>query len=172
MTKVSNFNIERSFEQAAARLDKTARGKRRRRSDAGKSRTAKPVETHLRELLAGHRRPRMKELLSDLETFCRSHDLRTISRATVYQFMARVRTTEHRVGELPPVVRAALYNLDDDAMVPAAQLAFYCFNYGDLGAMSFAAGLPWLALFQAARMRGWRFRSKGVLEAVMRVRRI
>jgi len=80
--------------------------------------------------------------------------------------MSRVATWVH----LPPAVRAALYNLDDDAMVPAAQLAFYCFNYGNLGAMSYAAGMPWLALFQAKRMRGWRFSSKGVLDAVMRVR--
>jgi hypothetical protein len=128
------------------------------------------VEIYLRELLAGHRRPRMKELLRELDAFCRSRGLRTVSRATVYQFMARVRTAEHRAGDMPPAVRAALYNLDDDTMVPAAQLAFYCFNYGNLGAMSYAAGMPWLALFQAARMRGWRFMSRGVLEAVVRVR--
>jgi hypothetical protein len=54
--------------------------------------------------------------------------------------------------------------------VPGHQLAFYCFNYGSLGAISYAAGLPWLDLYQARRMRGWRPRSFGLLLAVMRRR--
>jgi hypothetical protein len=54
--------------------------------------------------------------------------------------------------------------------VPGHQLAFYCFDYGSLAAISFAAGLPWLDLYQARRMRGWRPRSFGLLAAVMRRR--
>lgn len=52
-------------------------------------------------------------------------------------------TRVYRVAGLPPAARHALYNLGDDSHVPAHQLAFYCFNYGDSAAMSFAAGLPW-----------------------------
>ena len=69
-------------------------------------------------------------------------------------------------------VAATLYNLAPDAVVPGAQLVFYCFNYGSLAAMSFAAGLPWLDLRRASRLRGWRSRSRGLLDAVMRVRGI
>ena len=86
--------------------------------------------------------------------------------------MARLPTPGHRVGDLPEAVRSALYNLDDETTVPGTQLAFYCFNYGGPTALSFAAGLPWLSLYQASRLRGWRRKSKGVLRAVMRVRRI
>ncbi len=56
--------------------------------------------------------------------------------------------------------------------VPGPQLAFYCLNYGGIGAISFAAGLPWLALYQAALIPGWRRRSGGLLEAIRRVRGI
>jgi hypothetical protein len=47
---------------------------------------------------------------------------------------------------------------------------FYCLNYGSLAAMSFAAGLPWLDLHQARHLRGWRPRSRGLLDAVLRAR--
>ena len=73
---------------------------------------------------------------------------------------------------MPPWVRGALYNFDDESLVPEAQIAFYCFNYGDLRAMSYAAGLPWLALYQAVRTPGWRPKSRGVALAVLRVRGI
>ena len=35
-----------------------------------------------------------------------------------------------------------------------------------------AAGLPWLAIYQALKMRGFRRKSRGLAEAVARVRRI
>jgi hypothetical protein len=129
------------------------------------------VASRLAALLLGRERPRMKELLAELESQCVRAGERVPSRATVYQFMARVATPEHRVGDLPGPVRAALYNLEDDSRVPEAQIAFYCFNYGDASAMSFAAGLRWLSLYQAVRMRGWRPKSKGALMAAMRARR-
>jgi hypothetical protein len=78
----------------------------------------------------------------------------------------------YRVGDLPAPVQDALYNLEPDSEVPAHQLAFYCVNYGDLEAVSFAAGLPWLAIYQALRMRGYRPKSRGLIEAVARARRI
>jgi hypothetical protein len=76
------------------------------------------------------------------------------------------------VSDLPEPVREALYNLDATSLVPGPQLAFYCFNYGDLAAVSFAAGLPWLDLYRALRMPGYRPKSRGLLEAVARVRGI
>jgi hypothetical protein len=72
----------------------------------------------------------------------------------LYQAMAKLRTPERRVGDLPKAVREALYNFDADSCVPEAQIAFCCFNYGTVAAMSFAAGLRWLALYQTRRMRG------------------
>ena len=57
-------------------------------------------------------------------------------------------------------------------LVPGHQLAFYCFNYGTSDVMSFAAGLPWLDLYQAAHLRGWWPRSRGLLDASLRARRI
>lgn len=74
------------------------------------------------------------------------------------------------MADLPPAVRDALYNLTADSEVPGHQVAFYCFNYGDSAAVSFAAGLPWLALYQAGRLPGFRPRSRGLFEAVMRAR--
>jgi len=73
---------------------------------------------------------------------------------------------------LPSSVQAALYNLELSAPVPGRQLAFALFHYGDLAALSFAAGLPWLSLYQAARLPAWRPRTRGLLEAVLRVRGI
>ena len=72
------------------------------------------------------------------------------------------------MATLPTPVVDALYNIAPDGRVPGHQLAFHCFNYGSLGAISYAAGLPWLDLYQARRMRGWRPRSFGLLLAVMR----
>jgi len=114
----------------------------------------------------------MAELLRRLGAECRRKGTTPPSRATVYSFLATVRTPERQVRNLPAVVQRALYNLERDSRVPEAQIAFYCFNYGELGALSYAAGLPWLALYQGRRMRGWRRRSRGLLEAVARVRRI
>ncbi|HEV8240093.1 MAG TPA: hypothetical protein VGS57_12050 [Thermoanaerobaculia bacterium] len=86
--------------------------------------------------------------------------------------MATTPAGSYSIAGLPAAVRATLYNLSDTGEVPGHQLAFYCFNYGGLEAMSFAAGLPWLALYQAARMRGWRPRSRGLLAAVLDAREI
>jgi hypothetical protein len=69
-------------------------------------------------------------------------------------------------------VQGALYNLGPTGQVPGHQLVFHAFQHGDTRAMSFAAGLPWLDLYQAQRMRGWRARSRGLLDAVMRRRGI
>jgi hypothetical protein len=90
----------------------------------------------------------------------------------VYKLLDKLSTPTYRLADLPSAVVAALYNLVPTSNVPGHQLAFYCFNYGDLSAVSFAAGLPWLALHQARRMPGYRPRSRGLLEAVVRARGI
>ena len=77
-----------------------------------------------------------------------------------------------RKGDLPRAVQDALYNFEADSEVPAHQVAFCCFNYGDLRAMGFAAGLPWLAIHQALRLPGYRARSRGPVEAVALARGI
>ena len=41
-----------------------------------------------------------------------------------------------------------------------------------VGALSFAAGLPWICLHHAARMRGFRPKSRALLRAVLSFRRI
>ena len=112
----------------------------------------------------------MARLLEELGDRCRSHGAERPSRATVYKLLASLPTPVCRLGQLPPAVQAALYNLAPDSEVPAHQVAFYCFNYGDLAAISFASGLPWLALYQALRMPGHRERSLGLLNAVAQVR--
>jgi hypothetical protein len=114
----------------------------------------------------------MRRLLENVATRCKSAGLEPPSRATVYKIMATTAGPGYRVVELPRAVRAALYNLEDGSVVPGRQVAFYCFNYGDLEAMSFAAGLPWLALFQAGRLPGCRRKSRGLIQAAMRARGI
>lgn len=103
---------------------------------------------------------------------CDAAGLKVPSRASLYNAFSTIEGHDYSIASLPPDVAATLYNLDGAARVPGRQLAFYCFNYGGLTAFSFAAGLPWLDLYQASRLRGWRARSRGLLQAVMRVRGI
>lgn len=114
----------------------------------------------------------MRQMLAEIASQCLAEGLSPPSRATVYKLMRRLPVLRYRVGDLPKSVQTALYNLGPDSDVPGHQLAFYCFAYGDLMAVSYAAGLPWLALWQALRLPGMRPRSRGLLEAVVRVRRI
>jgi len=114
----------------------------------------------------------MRALLAQLRMKCERRGLTAPSRATTYKLLARLPVPTYRVADLPAAVQSALYNLQPESRVPAHQLVFYCVNYGDLEAVSFAAGLPWLAIYQALRMRGYRPRSRGLLEAVARARRI
>ena len=109
----------------------------------------------------------MREMLDEIAAFCRQSGERIPSRSTIYRFMAQCPPRQVRIAELPDSLRKSLYNLDHDGMVPGHQLAFYAFSFGDMRALSFAAGLPWLDLYQAHRMRGWRPKSHGLLRAVM-----
>ncbi|HHH30379.1 MAG TPA: hypothetical protein ENK57_18835 [Polyangiaceae bacterium] len=126
----------------------------------------------MRELLGGYDKPNIAAVVRELEHRGAREGIRAPSRGTVYQAMNKLPTRQHRVGDLPPAVRDALYNFTPSSSVPEAQLAFYCFNYGNLAAISFAAGLGWLALHQAARMPGYRRKSRGLVDAVLQVRGI
>lgn len=167
MTEMSAFDLAASVDRARQRL-----GHGRRRADAGKTRLAPVAVTLLRKLLLGQERPRMVDVERELARACRRRGVKPPARATLYASLARVEPHSYPIGDLPARVQATLYNLDRDAAVPGHQLAFYCFNYGDLATASFAAGLPWLDLFQAGKIGGWRARSRGLLEAVLRVRGI
>lgn len=114
----------------------------------------------------------MPAMLAELASYCRQAGLRPPSRATVYKLLPTLPTRTLRVSELPLAVQQALYNLTGDSLVPAHQVAFYCINYGSLAAVSYAAGLPWLALFEARRLPGYRARCRGLLDAVMHARGI
>ena len=168
---MSIFDFAASQARATRRLAAAPKaGRRRPRSDRGTSRVDPRILQWLGESLQGYDRPMMATVRRDLARRCRHHGLEPPSRATVYKLLATLPTTTCRVAHLPPAVQQALYNLAPESDVPAHQVAFYCFNYGDLAAISFAAGLPWLALYQARRMPGHRPKSRGLLDAVAHVR--
>lgn len=170
---MSVFNLTASLERAEERLKGASKAAGRRpRSDRGTPRIDTRTLAVLVEACAGYDRPAMPELLAGVAEICRDKGLTPPSRASVYKLLSTLAPPRFTVAGLPPSVRHALYNLTGDTDVPAHQLAFYCFNYGDLAAISFAAGLPWLALYQAARMPGYRSRSRGLVEAVLRARGI
>lgn len=170
---MSAFDLRRSIESAERRLGKTpAASQRKQRSDRGQTRVSPAVVSCLTRLASGQERPRMSELLANLRRTCSKRGLKAPSRATTYKLLTRLPVPTYRVGDLPGPVQDALYNLEPDSLVPGHQLAFYCFNYGTLEAVSFAAGLPWLAVYQALRLPGYRAKSRGLAEAVARARRI
>ncbi len=169
---MSLFNLDASLEEARKRFGESPESSRRGRSDRGTSRLPGPLAEQLRGLLLGQERPPVRELLSRLAPFCRRMDYRRPSRATVYRAMERSPGHTYEIGALPTEVRRALYNMGDEGRVSGHQVAFYCLNHGGSRALSFAAGLPWLDLYQAARTRGWRSRSRGLLDAILEVRRI
>lgn len=170
---MSAFDLAASLERAEQRFA-TAEGTpaRRQRSNTGKTRLPAPLVGVLHEMARRQERPPMKDVLEAVRAVCRREGLPVPSRATVYRFLEYCPPRQVRVADLPTSVRGALYNLDPGRMVPGHQLAYYVFNYGDAQAMSYAAGLPWLDLYQASRMRGWRTRSLGVLRAVLLRRKI
>lgn len=171
---MSFIDLQKSIEKAGARFkhgDFTKQN-RQKRSDIGQFRITKAVLEHLRSLLLGQDKPEPQEILEKIKKFCAQNKHRPPSRATIYKVMAKIPSQTFAAQKLPHEVRAVLYNLDLEANIPGHQLAFYCFNYGDLRAISFAAGLPWLCLYQAYRIRGWRPKSLGLLKAVLCTRRI
>jgi hypothetical protein len=164
------FELEETQRRAALRLDRIST--RRRRSDAGQSRLHALVIRELRRAVLRQDPPSMTRLQRQLVAACTSSGIKPPARASLYNTLARIEGHRYRMADLPGYVVQALYNLAPTGEVPGHQLAFYCFNYGSMPAISYAAGLPWLDLYQAMRGRGWRPRSRGLLAAVMRARGI
>lgn len=163
------FDIDSTIANVQKRFGKSAR---RSRSDRGALRIDPRIIRWVQASLEGQDRPPMSRILEMVADRCRRNGIAPPARATVYKLLRSAAGSHYRVGDLPGPVQAALYNLEADSIVPGRQVAFYCFNYGDLAAMSFAAGLPWLALWQASRLPGHRRRSLGLLRAVLRARGI
>lgn len=130
------------------------------------------MQRFLTEGFTTQERPKFQSLLQALREFCKAQDIRFPSRASVYAFQDIANVPAYSGPDLPGSVRSALYNLDPQARIPGPQVAFYCYNYGDTAAMSFASGLPWLVLYQAARIPGYRPKSFGLLRAVLYYRNI
>jgi len=166
---MSTFDFNRAVRGAEERLGSSNR--RRVRSDRGTSRLPAAVLARLGELTAEDEQPGMAVLMREVASFCAALGLRAPCRATVYKALRTLPSPTLAVASLPDEVRRTLYNLGEVASIPAHQLAFYCLNYGEPRALSFAAGLPWLALYQASHLRGWRPRSRGLLAAIMAARR-
>jgi len=143
---------------------------RRQRRDRGMSRLRPALAARLHAHIDGYERPRIQEVLSDIRRTCRKRGWRVPSRATVYNFMARAPLPRYRVASLPPHVQDTLFNLEPESEIPGDQLVFHCMNYGGTEAISFAAGLPWRHLYCALLKRGWRPRSRGMLEAIVQTR--
>lgn len=126
-------------------------------------------------LLGGRERPRFSAAHRELVAFCRRRNLRAPSRASLYNAVDHVPVPELGWSSLPAAVQRSLYNLEPsapDATIAGDVVAFYAFNYGEPRAMSFASALPWLCLARAERRPGWRPKSRALLRAVMRRRRI
>jgi hypothetical protein len=166
-------NIQETLEKAQKRLgSSTTVSLRKRRSDRGKSRMPSALIKKINTLISARERPRMRTLLAEIKKFCIKHKFPVPTRATIYSYIKKAPVPLYHPDQLPEQVKASLYNLDLNTPVPGHQLAFYCFNYGDLKATSYAAGLPWLPLYQAAHMRGFRPKSRGLLQAVLHKRGI
>ncbi len=172
---MSLFNIDASIARARERFGEaplTVGGKRRPRSDRGRPRVPAVVIEAMAPSLHALERPPFAQMRAAVAARCQEAGCKTPARATLYALIARAPAPSYAPADLPAYVRETLYNLPGVASIPAPQLVFHCFNYGGVTAMSFASGLPWLALYQAARLRGWRPKSRGVLLAVMRLRGI
>jgi hypothetical protein len=128
------------------------------------------VQRKLDQLLSTRERPSIADVRAEIGRLCRREGLRPPSRATIYAAIERAETPLYETRTLPEPVRRALYNLDGVVAVPGHQVVFCAFNYGETRALSFAAGMPWLCLHRAARLRGWRPKSLALLKAVMRCR--
>ena len=164
------FNIAEAQRQARLRLGRTSI--RRRRADAGRSRLDPVVLEELRLAALGQDPPSIADLLGRISNTCSVLGVRPPARASLYNSFSRIEGHSYSIALLPDDVVATLYNLAPAGAVPGHQLAFHCFNYGSVPAISYAASLPWLDLYQARRLRGWRPRSRGLLLGVMRARRV
>lgn len=166
-----SFDLERSIDAARHRMRRPAKGPPR--ADRGRLRaTTIRSRAILEALLSGQERPPMRALLAELQGRCAAAGEPCPSRASVYNFLPLAPVPTYRAQTLPAHVRDLLYNLSERARVPGPQLAFYLVNHGDTRALGFAAGMPWLCLYQAERMRGFRPKSQALLRAMLQARGI
>jgi hypothetical protein len=129
------------------------------------------VESKLLSILGSQERPAVVDVLRKLESYCRSRSLRMPSRATIYNAMDRVPIPMFAYEDLPSSVQRTLHNVAHGP-IPGHQIAFAAFSYGDSRALSFAAGLPWVCLRAASKARGFRPKSRALLDAVIAYRGI
>jgi hypothetical protein len=165
---MSELSLTDSLAQARQRVGTSSR---KRRSDAGRSRLAPPIERELARILRGQERPRVTAVYTALRARAARLGLDPPARASIYNAMDRLEAPTFLKRDLPDAVQRVLHNVAD-GLVPGHHVAFAAFNYGDERALSFAAGLPWICLHRAARMRGFRPKSRALLHAVMSFRRI
>lgn len=162
-------DLAASQRRALARLG-PAPVKRKPRSDRGRSRFPAEVVDEVARLATVEGLP-PGAVWDRVRDFCTRRGHAAPSRASVYQLLRMSPLGSFDRERLPSHVVAALYNLDGVSRIPAEQVAFYCFNYGDHAAMSYASALPTSVLVRALALRGWRPMSRAVAEAVLRVRR-
>lgn len=167
---MSALSITQSIARAELRLQKRARGPR---SDRGVARIHERAEGELQRLLHTRDKPAINAVAEQLRRYCARAGIAAPSRASVYNAVQRAVAPTFALNELPVTVRDALYNLDlTSHTIGGDQLVFYAFNYGSPTALSFAAALPWLCLVRAADLRGWRPKSRALLQAVRAYRGI
>lgn len=148
---------------------------RKARKDAGKGRLHPTVEAKLHQLFSTEDRPSMTWVQAQLVELCSRLGSSPPSRASLYNAIERVPVPTLDIATLSNSVQLSLYNLapearSEGAVVPGDQVVFYAFNYGAPSAISFAAGLPWICLRSALRRKGWRPKSRSLLEAIIRYR--
>lgn len=181
---MSELSLGRALDRARERWGSPAR---RPRSDRGRARLHPDVEGKLAKLLSARDRPSLSSVHEELAAFCKRRGHAAPARTSIYNAIERVELRALAWDELPDDVRQALYNLGDDSTpaasrrirrtdrarcIPSDQVVFYAFNYGSPRAVSFASGLDWLALHRAAKRRGWRPKSRALLDAVLQYRHI
>ncbi len=164
----SMFDLTASQRRAELRL--RSRSPRKSRSDRGRSRLPHEVLTEVQRAAQGFHRPVMARLHRRVAALCARTGRRPPARGSLYNAFDAIEPHCFAIASLPPGIGGLLYNLSPDGALPGPQLVFYCLNYGSLPAFSFAAALPWLDLHQARRMRGWRPRSRGLLDAILAAR--
>jgi hypothetical protein len=168
------YDLRQSLARARERLEpgagKHPGSERATRSDAGASRMPPDLQLELDRLFSGAERPRMRDVRAQLAVYCARRGLRPPSRAAIYAWLPRAAVPSYRIGELPAHVRELIHNLDDAAEIPGPQLVCVLMNHGDTRALSFAAGMPWLCLVRAERLRDFRPKSHALLRAVLRGR--
>jgi hypothetical protein len=164
------FDFEASLARAERRFGE--RSSRAPRADRGVARLDPRVEALVGPRLLGYERPDFKALHAELVRQCRAIGVRPPARSSLYGIAERYHGHSYPIATLPSWVAELLHNVDPAHAIVGKHLVFACLNYGDTRAMSYAAGLPWLDLHQARKLRGYRLKSRGVLDAICQARDI